>query len=183
MEQEELLEKLANILNRLKIPYFVTGGLAVSIWGRPRFTADIDVLIHLMPQNLDSLADELLKIGEAIYLDKEIMRQVSQAGKGEFNLIHPESGLKIDFWILNKNRFDQERMQRRKTKSFNKTKIFFSSPEDLILIKLQWHKETASTRQLEDIESIMKIQKELDVEYIEKWAKKQGTYEIFQSLI
>jgi hypothetical protein len=40
----ELLIEIAKILDKLKIPYLVTGGIAVLIWGRPRFTADIDII-------------------------------------------------------------------------------------------------------------------------------------------
>jgi len=46
MEQEELLIKIAGILEELNIPYAVTGGIAVSVWGRTRFTADIDMAIY-----------------------------------------------------------------------------------------------------------------------------------------
>ena len=34
----KLLVKIARILDELGIEYFVTGGFAVSVWGRPRAT-------------------------------------------------------------------------------------------------------------------------------------------------
>ena len=37
-DPRDLLINVAEILKRLKIPYLVTGGMAVMIWGRPRFT-------------------------------------------------------------------------------------------------------------------------------------------------
>ena len=43
----ENLVKIATVLDGLKIPYYVTGGFAVSIYGRPRFTADIDIVIKM----------------------------------------------------------------------------------------------------------------------------------------
>jgi len=46
-DQRELLVKIAKILDKLKIPYLVTGGIGVLIWGKSRFTADIDIVIHL----------------------------------------------------------------------------------------------------------------------------------------
>lgn len=36
---EKLLCKIAEILEKLRIPYIITGGFAVAVWGRPRFTA------------------------------------------------------------------------------------------------------------------------------------------------
>jgi predicted nucleotidyltransferase len=62
-------------------------------------------------------------------------------------------------------------------------KVYFVSPEDLILVKLKWHKTSSSERQLEDVESVIKIQKKLDWKYLEKWAKIQSTSEALQSLL
>lgn len=45
---EQLLSKIAKILKDLKISYAVTGGFAVIVWGKPRFTADIDIIVELI---------------------------------------------------------------------------------------------------------------------------------------
>jgi len=57
-EQEELLKRISKILIKLDISYVVTGGVAVTVWGRPRFTADIDLAIELVPSKLNRLANE-----------------------------------------------------------------------------------------------------------------------------
>lgn len=181
-EQEELLSKIANILNSLDIPYVVTGGIAVTIWGRPRFTADIDIAVELISSKLDKLAEELLKIDKDVYVDKRAMRD-ALARRGEFNFIHLASGLKVDFWILKGEPFDVEEMKRRISRKITQTDVFLISPEDLILRKLLWYKESESDRQLEDIESVLKRQKRLDLRYIKKWAKKQSTIKIFENLL
>ena len=38
----DLLILISKILDGLRIDYFISGGFAVSVWGRPRFTADVD---------------------------------------------------------------------------------------------------------------------------------------------
>lgn len=182
MEQEKLLRKIAAILNKLSIKYIVTGGIAVVVWGRPRFTADIDIVIELFPEKLDKLAKELLKIDNDVYLSKSAMLDALK-NKGEFNFIHPASGLKIDFWILKNEVFDQERMGRGIKKRIVGANIIFSSPEDLILIKLLWQKKSGSYRQSEDIESILRIQKKLDWHYLRKWSKFHGTQKILNLLL
>jgi len=181
MEQEELLFRIGKILNKLRIPYIITGGVAVVVWGRPRFTADIDVVIELVSQKIDEIFSELRKIDKNIYIRKKMIEDALKR-KGEFNLIHPASGVKIDFWILKDEPFDKSRIKRRIFKKIAGKKLYFCSPEDLILIKLQWYKKTKSTRQLEDIESILAIQKKLDWKYLKKWAKVQSTLTILKSL-
>ncbi|MDP1845987.1 MAG: hypothetical protein Q8L09_04590 [Candidatus Moranbacteria bacterium] len=174
MEQEELLFRIGNTLNKLKIPYIITGGIAVVVWGRPRFTADIDIVIELVPQKLDEIFEELRKIDKDSYVDKKMIQDALARG-GEFNFIHPSSGVKVDFWILKDELFDKSRIKRRIPKIIAGKKLYFCSPEDLVLIKLQWYEKTKSTRQLEDIESIIAIQKKLDWKYIKRWAKIQAT--------
>lgn len=182
MEQEELLIKIAGILEKLSIPYAVTGGIAVSAWGRTRFTADIDIAVELFSEKLGELASELLKIDKDVYVD-ELSMQHALEKKGEFNFIHPASGLKVDFWVLKGNPFDKEEIKRRIQKDFSGQNIFFITPEDLILRKLLWYKMTESDRQLEDIRSVFERQKKLDMKYIKKWAKIQSTEEILKKLL
>ncbi|OGD65866.1 hypothetical protein A3F08_00040 [Candidatus Berkelbacteria bacterium RIFCSPHIGHO2_12_FULL_36_9] len=58
-------------------------------------------------------------------------------------------------------------------------KIYFSSPEDLILSKLLWYQESKFSRQVEDVESIIRISgRILDKKYLHKWAKKIKVEEI-----
>ncbi|MDO8522834.1 MAG: nucleotidyltransferase [bacterium] len=182
MEQEKLLREVAEILKKLDIPYIITGGIAVVVWGRPRFTADIDIVVELKSTQIDRLASELLKIDKDVYIDKRMMQR-ALFNKGEFNFIHSGSGLKVDFWILKNNVFDRERLKRRIKKNIAGTDIYLSSPEDLILIKLLWYNESESTRQIEDVESILKIQKKLDMKYVRKWAKLQDTISILEELL
>ena len=71
---EQLLCKIAKILGTFKMTYAVTGGFAVTIWGRPRFTADIDIIVELIPMNIKPLAKALLSIDKAAYISEEAMR-------------------------------------------------------------------------------------------------------------
>lgn len=180
MEIEQLLVKIAKILDELEIPYIITGGMAVSVWGRPRFTADIDIIVELIEKNIPLLAGKLLEIDKDVYADKEIMLD-ALASKGEFNFIHPQSGLKVDFWIV-KDDFDKQKIEKSIFKTIENYKIRFVSPEDLILSKLLWYKDTNSTRQLEDIESVLRISK-VDLKYIKKWAEKQETIDILENIL
>ena len=181
MEQEKLLQELGKIFEKLEIPYFITGGIATVVWGRPRFTADIDIVIQLALQKLDRLATELLKIDKDVYLDKHTMHEALRT-QGEFNFIHPASGLKVDFWILKNQVFEKIRLKRRIAKKIGKQTIYFTSPEDLILSKLVWYKESRSTRQLEDVESILRISK-VDKKYLKKWSELLNISQIFNDLL
>lgn len=180
MEIEDLLTKIAGMCDKLRIPYVITGGIAVSVWGRPRFTADIDIVVELMPKNVDLLAKQLFEIDKDVYISQEAMHE-ALARKGEFNFIDPNSQLKVDFWVV-KDSFNKQEIKRAITKKIDGKKVNFVSPEDLILSKLLWFQDSQSTRQLEDIKSVLAITN-VDLRYIKSWAKKQGTIEILNDLL
>ncbi len=180
MEIEDLLIKIAKILDKLKISYIITGGMAVSVWGRPRFTADIDIVVEMLQKNIKLLSKELLAIDKDVYVSEEAMQEALER-KGEFNFIHPQSQLKVDFWVV-KNEFNKQEIKRAIFKDIFGYKINFVSPEDLILSKLLWCKESESSKQLEDIKSVLKISR-VDMKYIKIWAEKHGTINTLNKLI
>mgnify|MGYP001565063515 FL=1 len=93
----------------------------------------------------------------------------------------PIAQLKVDFWIV-KDEFNKQEIKRAVAKIIDGQKVNFISPEDLVLSKLLWYKESNSTRQLEDVQSVLAVTK-VDLKHIRNWAEKQGTIEILEKLI
>lgn len=181
MDFEQLLVTIAKILDELGIPYFVTGGYAVSMWGRVRSTIDIDLVVELREDKISVLKHTLQKVSEISYIDEDVIKEALER-RGEFNFIYPELGLKVDFFVRDDVFFRQQlkRLVKVKIRGY---KVNFIGPEDLILSKLAWHKKGGSEKQREDIKSIIKIQEKLDWKYLKKWSKIQSTKEILESLI
>ena len=186
MEEEidprHLLKKIAEILEILKIPYAITGGMAIYIWGRPRFTADIDIILELREKDVALFMKALKQIDKAGYVDANAMRRAIER-RGEFNFIDNVSGVKVDFWVIGEDEFSRLKLKRRIPKMILGEKAYFLSPEDLILSKLLWSKESESELQLKDVESILKFQKKLDLDYLRKWAKSHGTISNLEELL
>lgn len=174
-DPRELLKKIVKTLKKLKIPYIITGGIAVFVWGRPRFTADIDIVVELHEKDVVRLEKALRLISRFSYLDTAVMLEAIRFF-GEFNFIDGDTGMKVDFWVLKKHEaFDAQRLKRKKIKTILGEKINFISPEDLILIKLQWWIKSLSYKQKEDIESIVKYSgTKLDWNYLKKMAQTLG---------
>ncbi len=181
--QEKLLLKIAEILQNLEIDYFVTGGFAVSVWGRPRATFDIDIIVKLEKPKASVLAKALRGIVKAGYADEEMIKEAIE-NKGEFNFIDPENNLKVDFWADRKeNASDRPEFENKKLKKIGNQDVYFVSPEDLILSKLEWYKLSQSSRHLEDIESVFRISGEiLDRKYLKRWTEKLGFSDLLGKL-
>ncbi len=56
-------EKVFKVFQKLKVKYFVGGGLAVNLYGVPRFTQDIDIIIDVSPANLERLQKAFKALG------------------------------------------------------------------------------------------------------------------------
>jgi len=174
MITEKFITKISSVLERLNIDYVIAGGIAVSVWGKPRHTADVDIVINTKTiESIRELVDLLRKEIEKSYLDKDRAIDAFKR-KSEFNLVEPEYGLKADFFVADNSEYRQLEIKRGKNRKIGRKFIKFISPEDLIISKLIWFRESQSTRQLEDIASVMFEQKNLDKPYILKWVKKLG---------
>lgn len=180
MDLEITLKKAVKILQKLKIPYLVTGGVAVVVWGRPRYTADIDIIIELTRNKVKEFVAALTKEG---FVDEAVVNEALKY-QSEFNFLDKETFMKVDFWILKDSDFDRSRLKRAVTRKIYGQSVRFSSPEDLILKKLLWFNESKSTRQLEDIHSVLAIIKDqLDYAYLRKWAKKLKITDLLEEMI
>lgn len=180
MEQSSLLKRIVNKLEKAGIPYMLTGGIAVSFWGAPRTTFDIDMVLEIHKEDVEKIVGVFKK---EFYISKEA---VSGAIRHQttFNIIHYKTGLKIDFLLRKNNPHRVLEFKRRLKKRIFGKDIFIVSPEDLILVKLQWFRDSQSTRHLEDIKSIFRISGDtLDFKYLKKWADRQSTLEILNEVI
>lgn len=173
MELKQFVKDLAAKLQAAGIDYCITGGYAVSVWGSPRSTLDIDLITGLKPAQV-SLLIKAISPGKGAYLDEEAIREAISSG-GEFNYIPAESGLKVDFWVItDANKAGRLELKRKKKETFEGQEIFFISPEDLILSKLRWARLSKSTRHAEDIRSVLAVSgKTLDLAYLKREAAAQ----------
>ncbi len=72
--------------------------------------------------------------------------------------------------------------KNRKVIKISGQRVFFVSPEDLILSKLQWCKLSDSERHIDDIKSVFKISGDkLDKKYLNYWISKLDLIEIIKT--
>jgi hypothetical protein len=180
MNPLEILLQTAERLSRLGIPYMVTGAFAVSYYGKPRSTHDIDVIVEIDMSGMEHIHEAFH--GD-FYASKEAMEEAIRH-RSMFNLIHNETLTKIDFWMLEDTAFDRERFSRRIEKELRGVPVYFSSPEDMIIVKLDWFKQTEIHKHYEDALGIVLVQQDsLDIEYVRQWCAKRSSGELLDRLI
>ena len=154
MVQESALVPVIDVLNEMQIPYMLIGGIALNYYSVPRLTHDADVLVEMRPEHAKVLAERLKS---AYHVDSGSIREAI-ASRRESNLIHLETGFKIDLWILEDTRFDHLRFSRRVPGRVFGRDVFLSTPEDLILIKLVWFKKSDSQKHYLDAVGLYRAQ-------------------------
>jgi len=181
VELFELLQKIVVIFEHLQIPYLVTGSVASMAYGEPRLTNDIDVVAGIEEQHVA----DLLKAfpADEFYISENMVREAIHY-HGQFNIIHPASGLKVNVIIKQNTPFDSSRFKRmQRIHPADSYKANFAAPEDVIIKKMEYYGEGGSEKHLRDITGILKISGELvDRDYISEWAKRLGLTEIWDAV-
>ncbi|MBH0181632.1 MAG: hypothetical protein HP490_08165 [Nitrospira sp.] len=182
MELHELLDRLVSALERLQIPYLITGSVAAMAYGEPRLTNDIDVVVDINEGHVNGLLAQFPS--SEFYLSNEAIRD-ALARKGQFNIIHPASGLKIDVMIQQGTAFEQSRFGRARLVHFTERQGGrFAAPEDVILKKMEYYREGGSEKHLRDIAGILKVSAgTIDESYIGLWANQLGLLDIWEAVL
>ncbi len=176
--QSSLLRCAATILKMLEIPYFVTGSQASIVYGEPRFTNDVDIVIELAVRQIPAFLKSFDR--DDFFLSESAVRSAVER-RGMFNLIDSATGGKVDFVVAKDSDFERSRFSRVRNLEFTSTEsVIFASPEDVILKKMQWFMKDHSDRHVRDILGILRIQNDLlDVAYIEAWQEKLGVTNVW----
>lgn len=176
-DEVEVLKLVTARLDAGGIPYMVTGSLALSHYAQPRMTRDIDLVVALEPEDAERLAHLL---GDQFECDADAMH-MAIVRQGLFNLIHTERIVKVDFVVRKDAPFRLEEFSRRRCIEFAGERIWMVSPEDLLLSKLAWAKDTRSPIQLADAKNLIESTT-LDWTYAERWAADLGIADLLREV-
>ena len=166
-EQLELIKELAKKLDEARIPYMISGSVAMNFYAQPRMTRDVDIIVEMESFQVSKMLDLFQK---EFYISKEEM-QNAISRKTIFNAIHNTSLIKIDFIVRKETPYRKEEFGRRKPILLEGVRLQVVSPEDLILSKLLWGKDSQSELQLKDARNLIQNSKNLDWDYLERWGK------------
>ncbi|NWG03639.1 MAG: hypothetical protein HXY44_12380 [Syntrophaceae bacterium] len=166
-------------LDECGIPYMITGSFASNIHGLPRATQDADVIIEAEERTLERFLESL---GQAFYRSKEAAMD-ALAREQMFNVVHLETGFKVDLIIRKSRPFSRMEFSRRQPAFYLGANRWFATAEDTILAKLEWSKASGSERQFNDALNVAKLQRDnLDRPYLEKWAKELSIMDLLEIL-
>ena len=170
-EHLNLTVEVTQLLDRLNIPYVIGGSVASSFFGEPRSTVDVDIAVSMDLAALEPLVSELQPV---FYVpESEARRAVAESDS--FNVLHSGLSLKVDLFVLGDNLLDRNQLARRVAIDLPTepvVSVYVTSPEDQVVRKLDWHRQSHSDRQWRDVVSILRLNSStLDHKYISTTAE------------
>lgn len=177
MDPTELLRVVGARLDELGCERFTTGSVASMVFGEPRFTNDIDIVVRMDERQARLLAAAFP--GDEWYVSADAAVAAAR-GRGAFNLIHVPSGIKADIIVARGSPHDDARFGRARRIAMPDGRLEpFASPEDVILKKLEFFRDGGSQKHLRDIASMIAVQgtDAFDWTYLESWADRLGVAE------
>jgi hypothetical protein len=182
LRQNRAFGGIIDILEATEIDYVIWGGVAAVMYGEPRFTQDLDVVVRLGPGRAETLARLLGEDG--YYVSAEAIGEALDRNSC-FNVIHLETGIKIDFCVAGRDPIHTWAFEHRRVKNFDEFRqAAYMPPESVILAKLRAYRDSNSSRHLEDIAGILRVSgPELDLDYIAREAVGIGAFGTWRELL
>ena len=182
-EPLQIIAWIARALEPIGIKYLVGGSVASSLYGEPRSTLDIDLVVALRPHHVERVADAL---ESEFWVDRRMMREAAEQ-RASFNIFHRATMLKVDIFVQRADPWSQQELRRAQRTPFElpsgTTWLWFASPEDILLYKLVWYRigNEVSDRQWRDILGILEVQSStLNQAYLNQWAPVLGVRDLLE---
>jgi len=160
------LQALQNLLSHFQERGVIIGGIAASLLGAPRYTADLDAVFLLSVSQLPELLSAAAEQG----IEPRIADVIAFARKNRVLLLrHSASGVNIDL-SLGVLPFEIEMVERSALMEVGPLHLRLPTPEDLIVLKAIAHRP----KDLADIQAIAASHPDLDKERLRFWVEQFG---------
>jgi len=156
-------EELFRQLNKKRIDYVVVGGVALVMHGVVRFTADLDLMLHLEEKNLRRFVDLMGEMGykpripvraEGLVDVDQREQWVEEKNMLVFSFYHPREAVSlVDVFIQELLPFEEIKAHAVEMKLGNLS-VPVISIEDMIIMK----KQSDRPQDAEDIKALKRLQ-------------------------
>jgi len=175
MTDASLISLFVRPLNQLRVPYMVTGGVAAVVYGEPRLTRDIDLVIELRPRDAARFAKAWSAADFYVPPLEVIQEECGRPAHGHFNVIHHQTTMRADIYLPGRDALNAWALAHRVVRRIDDDEVFLAPIEAVILSKLRYYQMGGSDRHLRDIHQMVAISGDLvDRPELERWAARLG---------
>jgi len=170
------IEKLARLVIEAcqaeNVEHMLTGALAHGLYGVPRSTRDVDIVVDFMGR------DPLERIAQRLQGEVDFQEQVEfdtlTWGRRQIGYSRDSPPFVVELFELFDDPFVLEQFARRRPLHSRQLGVttWVPSAEDIIVQKLRWGRP----KDLEDARDVLTVQgpENLDMDYIARWCQTHG---------
>jgi len=161
MPEANLFLIFPECLNKCDMEYMATGSVASIIYGEPRVTHDIDLVLGIHTDNIAQLTS-IFNPEEFYCPPPEVIKAETARKKGgHFNIIHHKTGFKADIYSAGEDELHKWAMAKRRKIKLEGCDIWLAPPEYVIIRKLEYFKQGTNEKHLRDIKRMLEISRDI----------------------
>jgi hypothetical protein len=151
----DLLARFAAPFERLGLSYMITGGAAAIVYGEPRLTNDLDLVVAMAPADARRVAEALA--ADDTYVPPVEVLEIEAARRvhGHFNVIHGPSSLRADVYLAGDDPLHAWGLAGRRHLVVDGVALALAPPEYVIVRKLEYAAQGGGDRHLRDIRRML----------------------------
>jgi hypothetical protein len=170
--------------NRAGLRYAVGGGVAAMVYGEPRLTLDLDLLLELSIKQIDRLLGEFPDFEFYVPPADAIQIEVARGHRGHMNVYHHSSGLRADIYLASRDPLDAWSLDNVVRVDVDGGMLALAPPEAVIIRKLEYFREGGSEKHVRDIRTILSMQEPLAHRpLMEKWIVERGLQDVWRQVM
>lgn len=171
-------------LNALGLHYMVTGGVASMLYGEPRLTLDVDVVLVLARDAIRRLVGAF-PLTEFYCPPPEVLAtEAGRSERGHFNLIEHATGARADVYLAGVDALHAFGLARTRDLAVGADVIRLAPPEYVIVRKLEYYREGGSEKHVRDIQAMLRVSgSDVDRAELETWIDRRGLREVWERVL
>jgi hypothetical protein len=175
MSEGDLFLVFTRKLEALGLRYMLTGSVAATLYGEPRVTHDVDLVLELPPR-MTRAFEAAFPTTEFYCPPAEVLLQESlRRSRGHFNLIAHDSGFKADVYLANEDVLHEWALDNRRRVNVSGDEIWVAPIEYVIVRKLEFFREGGSEKHVRDIAAMLRVSGEIvDRAKLDLWVQRLG---------
>lgn len=183
MPEPSLFEPFIVRLERLGVPYAVTGSTAGILYGEPRMTHDVDIVVALASRDVGRFV-AAFPLEDFYCPPADVLAiEVRRGQRGHCNLIHHASGFKADIYIA----FDELHrwaLAHRLVVTLDGLAVSVAPVEYVILRKLEYFREGGSGKHVRDIRGMLEVSTaNIDRQFLDEWIVRLGLAAAWRTIL
>ncbi len=162
----------------------VAGGVAAILYGEPRFTQDIDVVVALDARDAERFANQFPATEFYCPPIEVIAQEAARTSYGHFNVLHRESDARADVYLAGDDALSKHGPATKREVQLVGLTVPIASPEHVILQKLRFRQQGASERHLRDVRTMLRVMgSAIDVAALAREAGELGVSAQWQEMV